>query len=92
MGTLPAGPSGGFRRERRRSTEFTPKTAAFRTTVDPFGFGHGAAAKPPVHPSGPGRIPFSDQEWMAQRSASYDRPVNIYELHLGSWKKAGPRK
>lgn len=30
---------------------------------------------------------FHDDEWMNSRSANYDKPLNIYELHLGSWKK-----
>ena len=31
-------------------------------------------------------FPFDDGEWMARRSKGYDLPVNIYELHAGSWK------
>lgn len=30
---------------------------------------------------------FHDQEWMKNRSVGYDQPVNIYEMHAGSWKK-----
>lgn len=30
---------------------------------------------------------FHDQEWMKNRSVGYDQPVNIYEIHAGSWKK-----
>lgn len=32
---------------------------------------------------------WSDQEWMAQRGQkqALDQPINIYELHLGSWKR-----
>jgi len=30
---------------------------------------------------------FNDEEWMKNRSVNYDKPLNIYELHLGSWKK-----
>lgn len=28
-----------------------------------------------------------DDGWMAQRSKNYDRPVNIYEVHAGGWKR-----
>lgn len=29
---------------------------------------------------------FTDEKWMKKRAKSYDKPLNIYELHLGSWK------
>ena len=29
---------------------------------------------------------FSDQEWMKERDKNYDKPMNIYEVHAGSWK------
>lgn len=32
------------------------------------------------------RYRFSDEGWIKNRSVSFDRPVNIYEVHLGSWK------
>ena len=28
---------------------------------------------------------FSDSEWIKNRDKSYNKPVNIYELHAGSW-------
>lgn len=30
---------------------------------------------------------WSDQAWMAARTDRHDRPLNIYELNLGSWRK-----
>lgn len=30
---------------------------------------------------------FHDEKWNRSRSASYNKPINIYELHFGSWKK-----
>ncbi len=30
---------------------------------------------------------FEDEEWMKKRSVSLDKPLNIYELHFGSWRK-----
>ena len=30
---------------------------------------------------------FSDEKWLSQRSDCRDKPLNIYEVHLGSWKR-----
>lgn len=30
---------------------------------------------------------FSDDEWMKKRTKNFDKPVSIYEVHFGSWKK-----
>lgn len=30
---------------------------------------------------------WTDAEWVKNRNNNYDRPVNIYEMHLGAWKK-----
>lgn len=32
-------------------------------------------------------LKWSDDKWMSSRTKNIDRPVNIYEMHLGSWKK-----
>ncbi len=30
---------------------------------------------------------FHDEKWLKTRSKCYDKPMNIYEMHMGSWKK-----
>ena len=30
---------------------------------------------------------WQDSEWLSKRGKNFDRPLNIYELHLGSWKR-----
>ena len=30
---------------------------------------------------------WQDSGWLSKRSKNFDRPLNIYELHLGSWKR-----
>ena len=32
---------------------------------------------------------FTDKKWMKARTKCFDRPLNIYEMHLGSWRKKG---
>lgn len=34
---------------------------------------------------------FTDENWMKKRTRGYDKPLNIYELHLGSWKINGSK-
>lgn len=30
---------------------------------------------------------WDDEEWLQRRTKNFDAPMNIYEVHLGSWKK-----
>ncbi len=30
---------------------------------------------------------FHDEEWMQSRTLNYDKPLNIYEMHPGSWER-----
>ena len=32
-------------------------------------------------------FPWSDNEWMHKRTKNFNSPMNIYEVHLGSWKQ-----
>lgn len=55
--------------------------------ADPFGY---RMEMPPrtaskTHLLGQG-FEWTDDEWMASRTDGMDQPVNVYELHLGSWR------
>lgn len=30
---------------------------------------------------------WSDKKWLDQRNKGFDSPINVYEMHVGSWKK-----
>ncbi|GAB1362924.1 1,4-alpha-glucan branching protein GlgB [Rhodobacter sp.] len=66
-----------------------PGGALMPLKADPVGFG---SEHPPANASVVRRIAgdFSDHDWMAGRDArhSIDAPVSIYEVHLGSWRRA----
>lgn len=34
-----------------------------------------------------GRFTFRDSRWRKEQAGSYDKPIHIYELHVGSWKR-----
>ena len=62
----------------------------FQDHCDPYGLGMELR---PAHRSvvrDLGCHEFADDAWMASRTACQDRPLSIYELHAGSWKKPGP--
>lgn len=54
--------------------------------ADPYGFGMELR---PDHKSVVRDIKyeFKDQKWMNSRSNMMDKPLNIYECHVGSWRK-----
>jgi len=57
--------------------------------ADPVGF---AAEVPPATASVVAGMPqraWTDGDWMANRPDLRDRPVSIYEVHLGSWRRTG---
>ena len=33
------------------------------------------------------RFSFDNRAWMESRNVGYNRPVNIYEIHFGSWRR-----
>ena len=65
------------------------RDGSYTDHCDPFGFGMDMR---PAHRSilrDLSAYTFHDEQWMAQRSNHLAAPLNIYELHLGSWRKKG---
>ncbi len=63
------------------------RNGTFQDHCDPYGF---AMELRPKHKSvvcDLGMYHFTDGAWMKQRSNCLDKPLNIYELHLGSWRQ-----
>ena len=59
--------------------------------ADPLAF---AGERPPRNASilwKRGHFPFRDKEWMAKRGSLWQGPVNIYEMHAGSWRRRSGR-
>ncbi|MGN0334102.1 MAG: 1,4-alpha-glucan branching protein GlgB [Lachnospiraceae bacterium] len=57
---------------------------------DPYGFG---MEVPPDNCSiirNMDRYQFSDEKWMNNRTDCKNRPLNVYEVHLGSWRLKDP--
>lgn len=63
------------------------KNGRYLDKCDPYGFGAGLR---PDNYSVIRKLDgyrFHDRNWMKQRTDGKDRAINIYEVHLGSWRK-----
>ena len=69
--------------------KFVIRTEQGKTMVkaDPFAYSAQLRPKKSSIVADLERFAWSDKEWMTRRAAerSYDRPMAVYELHLGSW-------
>lgn len=54
---------------------------------DPYGFAMELRPACCSIVTNPGEYRFTDEKWMQSRTASPDAPLNIYEMHLGSWQR-----
>lgn len=54
---------------------------------DPYGFGMEMRPKHKSIITSLSDYTFNDMKWMNQRSNCLDKPLNIYELHFGSWRR-----
>ncbi len=56
---------------------------------DPYGFGMELRPKNASIIRDLKEYKFSDEKWLRKRNDRKDKPLNIYEIHLGSWRKKG---
>ncbi len=56
---------------------------------DPYGFGMEMRPGSASIIRALGEYEFTDSAWMKKRTKCFERPLNIYELQLGSWRKKG---
>ena len=62
------------------------KNVDFTDHSDPYGFG--CELRPDVcSVIRSMTYEFSDDKWLENRTDCQNKPLNIYEVHLGSWKK-----
>lgn len=54
---------------------------------DPYGFGMELRPGSASVIRNLNTFKFTDKKWMESRDVNYNRPLNIYELHLGSWRR-----
>ena len=63
------------------------KDGGFTDHCDPYGFGMDVSTKVCSVIRSTDNYTFSDESWMNSRTDCLDKPMNIYEVHLGSWKR-----
>ncbi len=70
----------------RYKFELRTQTGKLRLKADPY---EAASELPPKNASVvvDSRYEWQDGEWVAARVSQLDRPVSIYEVHLGSWRR-----
>lgn len=63
------------------------RDGSFLDRADPYGFS--AELRPDTASVlfDGGRYTFHDQAWLDRRNTAMNRPLNIYEVHAGSWRK-----
>ena len=55
--------------------------------ADPYAFSSELRPKTASRLVGKSDFHFTDEAWVQARDLYYDAPMNIYELHLGSWRR-----
>ena len=65
------------------------KSGRIEDRFDPYGFGSELRPNTAAIIRDLDTYSFHDWEWMRKRTKNYNQPLNIYEVHAGSWKKKG---
>lgn len=55
--------------------------------ADPYAFSAELRPKTASRLVGKSSFRFTDAAWVQSRSLRYDEPMNLYEMHLGSWRR-----
>ncbi|MBR6242426.1 MAG: 1,4-alpha-glucan branching protein GlgB [Ruminococcus sp.] len=63
------------------------KNGTFIDHCDPYGFGMEVRPGTCSVIRCIDKFRFHDEKWLAKRTDCRDKPMNIYEVHLGSWKR-----
>jgi 1,4-alpha-glucan branching enzyme len=63
------------------------RDGSFLDHCDPYGFYSEVRPHNASVVWTPGKFKFSDEAWLASRTDRKTGPLNIYEIHAGSWKK-----
>ena len=63
------------------------KSGERREHCDPYGFGMELRPRWASVVRDLDEFKFTDDEWIYFRDKNYNKPLNIYEMHLGSWMK-----
>ena len=68
------------------------QNGSYTDHCDPYGFGMELRPNHKTIVRDLNSFQFHDQAWMAKRNDRKEEPLNIYELHLGSWRKKSPER
>lgn len=64
----------------------------FTDHCDPYGYGMELRPMSASIVRNMNGYTFSDEKWMNKRDNHVNKPLNIYELHLGSWRRSGEKE
>jgi 1,4-alpha-glucan branching enzyme len=81
----------GLKEGERYKFEIKTQTGELRVKSDPFAYSSEVRPATASVIANIDRFQWEDAEWLKQRTRNKDapKPINIYEVHLGSWKKKG---